>query len=152
VDDDPRMARILSRVIQATGRDCRVIRAYEGQEGLREMRRQHPDLVLLDLVMPGIDGYSVLTQMRKDAELCHIPVAVITAHTHTPEEERRLGGRMLSVYAGAGFTNEEALTYLRSILDAVTAPSPLHHSGQIVQRGQQVSLGDGLAQVSNGAQ
>jgi signal transduction histidine kinase/DNA-binding response OmpR family regulator len=152
VDDDPRMARILSRVIQATGRDCRVIRAYEGQEGLREMRRQHPDLVLLDLVMPGIDGYSVLTQMRKDAELCHIPVAVITAHTHTPEEERRLGGRMLSVYAGAGFTNEEALICLRSILDAVAVPSPLHHSGQIVQRGQQVSLGDGLAQVSNGAQ
>jgi signal transduction histidine kinase/CheY-like chemotaxis protein len=145
VDDDPRMARILSRMIQATGRNCRVIRAYDGPEGLREMRRQRPDLVLLDLVMPGMDGYSVLTQIHEDAELRHIPVAVITARARTPEEERRLGGRTLSVYTGAGFTNEEALTCLRSILDAVGVPSPLRHAGQFVQRGQQVSLGNRLA-------
>lgn len=152
VDDDPRMARILSRMIQATGRNCKVIRAYDGQEGLREMRRRHPDLVLLDLVMPGMDGYSVLAQMQQDAELRRIPVAVITAQTRTSEEERRLGGRMLSVYSGAGFTNEEALTCLRSILDAVGLPSPLRHAGQVVQRGQQVGLGDRLAQVSSGTQ
>jgi signal transduction histidine kinase/CheY-like chemotaxis protein len=152
VDDDPRMARILSRMMQAAGRDCKVIRAYDGQEGLREMRRQRPDLVLLDLVMPRVDGYSVLTQMHEDTELCHIPVAVITAHARTPEEERRLGGRMLSVYTGAGFTNEEALACLRSILDAVGVPLPLYHAGQVVQRGQQVSLGNRLAQISNGTQ
>ncbi len=134
VDDDPRMARILSRMIRATGRECQVMRAYTGQEGLREMRRQHPDLVLLDLIMPGMDGYSVLTHMQEDAELRHIPVAVITAHPRTPDEERRLGGRMLSVYTGAGFTNEEALTCLCSILDAVGVPSPLRHARQVVQR------------------
>lgn len=152
VDDDPRMVRILSRMIQATGRDYRVKPAYDGQEGLREMRRQRPDLVLLDLVMPGMDGYSVLTHIHQDAELRRIPVAVITAHARTPEEERQLGGRMLSVYTGAGFTNEEALACLRSILDAVGLPSSLRHAGQVVQRGQQVSLGNRLAQASSGTQ
>jgi len=152
VDDDPRMVRILSRMIQATGRDYKVKPAYDGQEGLREMRRQRPDLVLLDLVMPGMDGYSVLTHMHQDAELRRIPVVVITAHARTPEEERRLGGRMLSVYTGAGFTNEEALACLRSILDAVALPSSLRHAGQVVQRGQQVGLGNRLAQASSGTQ
>jgi len=130
VDDDPRMARVLSRMLQATGREVEVTRAYNGQDGLREMRNQHPDLVLLDLVMPEMDGYSVLTQMQQDAELRRIPVAVITARTRTPEEERQLGGKMLCVSTEAGFTNEEVLNYLRGILNAVGVPSPLRPARQ----------------------
>jgi signal transduction histidine kinase/CheY-like chemotaxis protein len=129
VDDDPRMVRILARMIRAAGCDAKVIRAYNGQEALREMRRQRPDLVLLDLVMPGMDGYAVLAHMHAHPELHHIPVAVITAQTRTPEQERRLGGRLVSVYTGAGFTNEEAMASLRSILDTVAAPASLRLAG-----------------------
>ena len=128
VDDDPRMSHILSRMLrgmgpQGLGREIEVVRAHDGREGLREMQRQRPDLVLLDLLMPEMDGYSVLAQMREDEGLRHVPVAVITAQTHTPEEERRLGGDQLCVTSGTGFTNEEVLTYLRSILEAVGVPS-----------------------------
>jgi hypothetical protein len=49
-------------------------------------------------------------------------VVVITAQSRTPEEERRLGGKMLFVSNGAGFTNEQTLTYLRSILDVAPLP------------------------------
>jgi CheY-like chemotaxis protein len=135
VDDDPRMAHILSRMLRGmeaggVGRGIEVVRAHDGREGLREMQRQRPDLVLLDLLMPDMDGYSVLAHMREDAELCHVPVAVITAQTRTPEEERRLGGNHLCVTSGTGFTNEEVLTLLRSILEAVRLPVPLQPAGQ----------------------
>jgi CheY-like chemotaxis protein len=122
VDDDPQMVRLLSRMIETAEREYEVMCAYNGQEGLRQMRSQHPDLVLLDLIMPEMDGYDMLTQMREDAELRDIPVAVITAQGRTPEEERQLGGRTLLVRTEAGFTNEEVLTYLRGILNAISAP------------------------------
>lgn len=123
VDDDPQMTRILSRLIQATGRKVEVIRAYDGREGLREMQSQRPDLVLLDLVMPEMDGYDLLARMQGDAELRDIPVAVITAQVRTPDEERRLGGKMMCISAGSGFTNAKVLTYLRAFLNAASVPS-----------------------------
>lgn len=130
VDDDPRMTRILSRLLRATGREIEVVRAYDGREGLREMRSQRPDLVLLDLVMPEMDGYDLLAEAQADVELYDIPVAVITARMHSPEDERRLGGRMLCVSTAAGFTNQEVLAYLRGILGAVDAPSPRQRAMQ----------------------
>ena len=136
VDDDPQMAHLLSRMIQSFTPECEVTRAHNGQEGLREMRRQRPDLLLLDLIMPEMDGYAVLAQIREDTQLCHIPVAVITAQARTSEEERHLGGKMLVVCNEAGFTNEEVLVYLRSILEAIEVRSPLRSTGQIAQRSQ----------------
>jgi CheY-like chemotaxis protein len=130
VDDNPQMVRLLSRMLQMAEREYEILRAYDGQEGLREMRSRHPDLVLLDLVMPGMDGYDVLARVQEDADLRDIPVAVITAQTRTTEEERQLGGKTLLVSNGAGFTNEEAIDYLRGILDAAGVPVPLRHVRQ----------------------
>lgn len=118
VDDDPQMAHLISRMLETDEREYEVVRAYNGQEGLREMRSQRPDLVLLDLVMPEMDGHDMLAQMQEDADLRDTPVVVITAQEHTPKEERRLSGKTLLLHAEAGFTNEETLTYLRGILDA----------------------------------
>ncbi len=122
LDDDPRMVHLLSRMIRSAAREYELVRAYNGAEGLLKMRRQRPDLVLLDLIMPEMDGYAVLAQMQEDAELRGIPVVVITARERTPEEERRLGEGILSVTSAAGFTNEEALRYLRGLLTAIPAP------------------------------
>jgi signal transduction histidine kinase/DNA-binding response OmpR family regulator len=118
VDDDPRMVHILLRMIETAGRDYEVRYAYNGREGLREILSQRPDLVLLDLVMPEMDGYEVLTQMRENAELSDLPVVVITAQAPTSEEERHMGKRPLLISTEAGFTHREILVYLRGILDA----------------------------------
>jgi len=122
VDDDPQMLHLLSRMLQTSARQYEVTCAHDGREGLRQMRSQRPDLVLLDLGMPGMDGYDVLAHMREEPVLRDVPVAVITAQGHTPAEERQLGGQTLLVRAEAGFTNEEVLNYLRGILDAISAP------------------------------
>jgi len=133
VDDDPRMLRLLARMLDATQGEYEVSRAYNGQEGLRQMRQKPPDLVLMDLTMPEMGGKAMLAQMQQEPDLRRIPVAAITAHTPTPEEERELGGKTMLLSNEMGFTNEEVITYLRSLLDATNIPSPLRRNQQIVE-------------------
>ena len=142
IDDDPRVAQILHRMIRSAGRDWQVRRAHRGQAGLRAMRRERPDLVLLDLVMPGMDGREVLARMRGDPELSSIPVAIITAQEHTPEVERRLSGGVIHVSRQPGFSNEEALSYLRHILEATCVPpsQPATASGTAVAQPAEAPL------------
>jgi CheY-like chemotaxis protein len=118
VDDDPQMVRLLLRMIEMSEREYEVAYAYNGREGLREIQSRRPDLVLLDLVMPEMDGYDMLTVMRENAELSDIPVVVITAQAPTPEEERQMSKQPLLVQTEAGFTHREVLAYLRGLLDA----------------------------------
>ena len=54
-------------------------RAYDGESGLQELRERPPDLLLLDLIMPGVDGFMVLEAMRREPRLVGIPVIVLTA-------------------------------------------------------------------------
>jgi CheY-like chemotaxis protein len=127
VDDDPQMVRILLRMIETAERDYEVACAYNGREGLREMLSRRPDLVLLDLVMPEMDGYEVLAQIREDAELGNLPVVIITAQAPTAEEERRMSKQPLLISTEAGFTHKEILAYLRGILNATDALSFLRN-------------------------
>jgi signal transduction histidine kinase/DNA-binding response OmpR family regulator len=125
VDDDPQMVHLLSRMLETAKREYTVTSACNGREGLYQMRSQPPDLVLLDLIMPEMDGYAMLTQMREDAELRDTPVVVVTAQRLTPEEERQISGQTLMVRTETGFTNKEILTYLSGILNATdTLPLP----------------------------
>lgn len=78
-DDDPDVVRLFRRMLQARvpARGC--LEAYNGEEALRLMREERPDLVLLDLVMPEADGRSVLEQMAADPQLADIPVIIVSA-------------------------------------------------------------------------
>jgi signal transduction histidine kinase/DNA-binding response OmpR family regulator len=125
IDDDPRMSHLLSRLLQTEADRYEITCAHNGRDGLRQMQSRSPDLVLMDLGMPEMDGPTLLAHIRADANLRHIPVVVITAHSCTLEEERRLGGRTLLISNQVGLTNGEAVTYLRSILNATVVPSGL---------------------------
>jgi adenylate cyclase len=77
VDDDPINRQMLTRLLEQDG--YRVDTASDGQRGLEMLRADPFDIVLLDLVMPEIDGYEVLTRIKKDDALKHLPVLMITA-------------------------------------------------------------------------
>ena len=120
VDDEPQMGRLIARMLETSRRDYEVFYVTNGREGLHTMRTQRPDLLLLDLMMPEMDGQTVLREIRADATLRDIPVVVITAQAITPEEERSLSRQTLLVHAETRFTNGEVLAYLRGILKAGT--------------------------------
>ncbi|HXV42653.1 MAG TPA: hybrid sensor histidine kinase/response regulator, partial [Anaerolineae bacterium] len=151
VDDDPRMANLLLRLLAHMG-EYELGWARNGQEGLRQMREQLPDLALMDLSMPEMDGYRLLAHLQQDPHLSHIPVGVITAHTGSLEEERRLGGRSLFVTHHTGFSNDEVLNYLRYLLDAALVPGSLRRINHAFQDGEQISLSHRLLQVAGSAQ
>jgi len=76
IDDDPAMREGLSRMLIHEGFWAAI--AQDGTEGLELARTLHPDVITLDIMMPGLDGWQVLAQIKDDPELCHIPVVLLT--------------------------------------------------------------------------
>jgi len=77
IDDDPDFVESTKIVLESKPYD--VIVAYEGTDGLRRAREESPDLILLDIIMPGKDGFTVAEQLKKDPELTGIPVIMLTS-------------------------------------------------------------------------
>ncbi|MCK6626338.1 MAG: response regulator [Anaerolineae bacterium] len=77
IEDEPEMIELMRLVLEREGFE--VTGAVGGEQGLTAMRQTKPDLILLDLMMPGIDGWEVYRQMRADKELMDIPVVIVTA-------------------------------------------------------------------------
>jgi two-component system, sensor histidine kinase and response regulator len=86
VDDEPRNLVLLERLVAPLGHE--IIRAEDGASAIEAFEQHRPDLVLLDLVMPGLDGFDVLSYIRAQGR-DHVPVVVLTAHS---EREIRLRG------------------------------------------------------------
>jgi DNA-binding response OmpR family regulator len=91
VEDDPPLRRMIGIFLRAAG--YRVCAAEDGPSGLALARDERPDLVLLDLMLPGLDGGEVLRRIKGDARTAAIPVLVLTASVDPPltEQALRLG-------------------------------------------------------------
>jgi two-component system cell cycle response regulator len=89
VADDSGVVRVMLRR-QLEARGLRVEEAEDGHQAVRGCRMLRPDVVLLDVEMPGLDGYTVLRILREDAELSEIPVVFLTAHAETEDVVRGL--------------------------------------------------------------
>ena len=108
LEDDPKATLLLRRILQTRG-EYRIFEAHDGIAGLELVRRERPDLVLLDLMMPGMDGFAVLEALKDDEELSSVPVIVITAKELTAAERQRLSGRIDKLMQKGSFTDEELL-------------------------------------------
>jgi signal transduction histidine kinase/CheY-like chemotaxis protein len=118
VDDDPDVVRLLDRMIRSALPSCRTWGASDGLRGLEILREQHPDVLLLDLLMPDVDGYAILAEMRSEPSLRHIPVIVITARTKQPET---VIAPSIRFDRHGGFTIGEAASCLKAALGALPA-------------------------------
>jgi PAS domain S-box-containing protein len=90
IDDDADARRVTQQVLQAAGAVVR--EAGDGETGLAAMRRRRPDVAVVDLMMPVLDGFGVIAAMRADARLRGVPVVVLTAKALTAAEREYLGG------------------------------------------------------------
>ena len=87
VDDQPLHIQSLYRVFQG---DCEVFMATSGEQALAQCRQQLPDLILLDVVMPGMDGLTVCRTLKEDKSTADIPILFVTAHSGDDEETEAL--------------------------------------------------------------
>ena len=85
VDDEEDLGRILKFALMAAGHD--VLLALDGAEGLRMAREESPDLILLDLMLPKIDGYKVCRMLKFDDRYKHIPVVILSARTQEVDKQ-----------------------------------------------------------------
>jgi CheY-like chemotaxis protein/anti-sigma regulatory factor (Ser/Thr protein kinase) len=79
VDDDAEVLRLFSRIIASSSRHYRILQAPNGQRALDLMRERHPDLILVDLIMPGMSGHQVLIEKYNDPQIRSIPVAILSS-------------------------------------------------------------------------
>jgi len=76
VDDDPIFVEATKTILES---QYQVITAHDGEEGLEKARKEKPDLILLDIIMPAKDGFNVCKQLKKDRQLASIPVIMLTS-------------------------------------------------------------------------
>ena len=96
-----------------------VVRAYGGAEAIALARRLHPDLVLLDLMMPDVNGFDVVEALRQEASTSSIPILVVTAKQITPTDRASLTGQadqVIHVVQKAGFDRQAFLDEVRRAL------------------------------------
>jgi threonine synthase len=116
VEDNPDAARLLRRILQARG-NYLVHEAKNGKEGLALIREKRPDLVMLDLMMPEMDGFQVLDELRADATTATIPVIVITAKALTREDKERLGDKANGLMQKGSFMDDDLFSEILENLE-----------------------------------
>jgi threonine synthase len=115
VDDTPEARRLIRRILQSQG-DFEISEATNGREALELVAKERPDLVILDLMMPEVDGFAVLDSLRSRPETANIPVIVATAKELTVDEKSRLQGQIQSLMLKGDFLNDEFLEEVRSLI------------------------------------
>jgi signal transduction histidine kinase/AraC-like DNA-binding protein len=115
-DDEPGMLEMHTRVIETQLPDCQVLQAKNGYEALEVIQQERPDLVLLDLMMPELDGFGVLEAMQQGGVGRNIPVIVLTGQALTEEDIARLNQGVASVLGKGLFSVEETLDQIEAAL------------------------------------
>jgi CheY-like chemotaxis protein len=118
-DDDRDTVRLIEALLRSLARPCRVLKAYDGYEALAVMQDEVPDLVLLDLLMPGLDGEATLREMRSTPRLAAVPVAIISARDSTEGGAVTLG-TWISVRSQRALDAAQGIRRLQAILDVLT--------------------------------
>ena len=113
IEDNRDAARLIQRILEAKG-NYEVHTAHDGAQGIDIVRRERPDLVITDLMMPDVDGFAVIDTMKADPDMSRIPVVVVTAKELTARERARLSGQINLLLQKGSFIDEE---FVESLID-----------------------------------
>ena len=113
VDDDADIRAILRKLLEEQG--CRVREAENGVAALRRVSESQPSLILLDLIMPQLDGFGFMAQLRKNPALKSIPIVVLTAMDIGPEEIARLNGGVERILQKGAYSLDELKAEIRTL-------------------------------------
>jgi CheY-like chemotaxis protein len=114
VDDERANRDWLTEVLEPAG--FGVTTAGGGREGIELAHSQRPDLVLLDLMMPGVSGFDVVEALRSDKATSAMPIMVLTAKELTDDDKRQLTGRVSSILQRGSTGATELVSHLRQVI------------------------------------
>jgi twitching motility two-component system response regulator PilH len=125
IDDSPTIVALLKRMLQQNHFD--VLVAYDGESGLEIARREQPDLVFLDIVLPGIDGFSALRKLRRDPVTKDIPIIMISGNAQATEQfyVQRIGA---DDFMKKPFSRAEVFNRIEQLLDEGGIPRHLNRA------------------------
>ena len=116
VEDDKFLRELISQKLLKEGYD--IVEAIDGEKGIKSIKEDKPDLVLLDLILPGVDGFEVLTQMKEDPAVSAIPVIILSNLGQKDDIERGLKIGAVDYLIKAHFTPGEIIAKIKGVLDA----------------------------------
>jgi len=114
IEDDKFLRELITRKLLNEAYE--VSEAVDGEEGIKKIKEEKPDLVLLDLILPGIDGFEVLSQMRKESALSSIPVIILSNLGQKEDVEKGLKMGAVDYLIKAHFTPGEIIDKIKSAL------------------------------------
>lgn len=114
VDDEPNVRRLISRILKSQG-NYTLFEAVDGRSAIELITREKPDLVILDLMMPDVDGITVIDTIQSNKETRDIPIIVITAKELTNSEKLRLKGHIQALMLKGNFVSEDLLAEVKSL-------------------------------------
>ncbi len=114
IDDDPVILELMEAVLRPEGFE--VLKAKDGRHGLQIVRERSPDLVVLDLLMPEMNGFEVVDEMHGSPDTASIPIVVLTNKSLSREEKDRLNGRIIAIRQKGEFHREDFVAQVRSLL------------------------------------
>lgn len=119
VEDDPDMRSLLRQMLEAE--NWKATTADNGQEALEQIKQARPALIILDLMMPVMDGFQLLAELQMHPEWRRIPVVVVSAKDLTSDDKLRLEGRVIEVLKKGSFGREELMqTVQQTVRQLVT--------------------------------
>ena len=121
VDDAPEIVRLVTKIFEARG--LRVVAGKDGHEALELVASQRPDVILLDLDLPRIDGFEVCKRLKADASTKGIPIVMMTAAHASLEAARRGVDCGADEYVAKPFLREVLVHNVERLLDRIKTPS-----------------------------
>jgi len=131
VDDEPSALNLLKRILESKPQ-YKVLDASGGAQALTIVEHDKPDLILLDLMMPEVDGFAVLDNIKSNPVTRDIPVIIVTAKEITAEDRERLNGHMTALYNKGMFTADQLLADISAALQTM--------NGEIALQGKKVEV------------
>jgi DNA-binding response OmpR family regulator len=114
VEDDKFLRELISRKLREEG--FKVLEATDGEQGIKKIKEEKPDLVLLDLILPGIDGFEVLSKTKEDPDLAAIPIIILSNLGQKEEIEKGFKLGAVDYLVKAHFTPQEIIDKIKNIL------------------------------------
>ena len=114
VEDDKFLRELIAKKL--IKENFEVSEAIDGEEGIKKIKEEKPDLILLDLILPGIDGFEVLSQMKKESTLASIPVIILSNLGQKEDVEKGLKMGAVDYLIKAHFTPGEIIDKIKATL------------------------------------